>query len=301
MKNQEQIIKKLIEMAIEHYVDGLHADIYATTAAHAFARALAAENGSDCADPAAYVAGTEYATLITNFTHYLAKLGDSQTKLRHDMNNHRAKADPHSERKSNPLLAGIFFEKVAALQGNASIELHAHELYHSTFDTSQSESYRLAVIAACANYSHAHASARSAYLYAIKIAAPYPTSETRRTAFTIAFTARLSADLTLDPIEPSFFMAIICSDTVNVISWLLLIGGLMALSLGLAGFGIASVGAVMASTGLSNASLAIAGAAMTATGAGVFTCRFFTTRQWQQDNETSRNAVAVFNDPLGIS
>jgi len=155
-----------------------------------------------------------------------------------------------------------------------------------------------ALNAACANYSNVHSSACEASVQPINITAPYPSNDPRHVTFTNAPTTRLSVDLSYESIDPSFFMQILCSDTVNVIGWLLLVTGLMALSVGIAGLGIASVGAVVASTGLSSASLTVAGAAMTAAGTGVFACQFFTTRQWQHENETSRNAVATLRAPL---
>ena len=247
MKNQDKIIKKLIKIAIKHYDNGLHADLYATTATYAFARAAAAEFSAESAGAVAFVAGSENADSIVDFTNHLAKLDDSKTTIRNDMISHHFKMNTHTDEIPAPLLTVQFFEKIAEMQGRAPLGHHASELYHSTFDTSQSEDHRLALIAACTNYAHVHSSARSAYVHAIKVAAPYPAGDSRRAVFTNAFTTRLSSDLSHNPINPGFFMAIMCSDTVNVIGWLLIMAGLMVLAAGVAGLGIASVGAVVAS------------------------------------------------------
>lgn len=279
MKNPEKILERLIEIALEHYHAKAKPDCYATTAAHIVAKASAAEFSHECADAAAFIAATQDAENRLALAKYSAGLAEAAAK-RHDAEkNYRARAKIHAGKAArNEEEREVSFADTIEEINQIHIKQSATDIYNKAYK----ENAQQALNAACINYPYAYASARSAYVYAAAVAARYPEGIKRTNVFKHILTQRLTKDLTHQPIEPSFFMQIICSEAMKLFAILVLIVGLGALSLGITGLAVASVGSVLISMGMTSAATTITGAAMSSIGTGLFTARFFTHRQWEQ-------------------
>ena len=287
MKTTE-LIQLLAELALKNCRENVHPDPYAATAAHTIAAAAAAKFSPESADAAAFVS----VSSMLDLSVYSAQQAVSVTQMNGAMRNYHAKDEESVDPK---IIVSAFTALIKQLE-QISFSRHANAAYESTFEPATSDHYSSALHAAYAIYTHAYACSRAAYTHAAALAARYPV-EQRDTAFKDAITARLSSDLLSEPIEPSFFMHIMCSETAKVVGALLLVAGLAALSLGICGLAMVPVGAMLLSaTSLSSASLTVAGIVSAATGGGLFAGRFFAAKKWQNDNEASAHAVNAIND-----
>ncbi len=296
MKNPDQVIATLIELALQHYQESGKPDSYATTAAHIVAKASAAEYCRESADAAAFVAALNDISSKVELSKYSAQLADDATKMHNATNRYHAKAGVLAGRKI-PAFDEIelSFEDIVNDLDDDSFGTDANDIYNSTFNAHKSDAYRLALIAACNNYPYAYTCARSAYVFSIAIAARYPEGDRRDAVFTTTITKRLTRELKHEPVDPSFFMQIMCSDAMKFIGVALLVAGLLAFSLGICGLAIVSVGAFLLNIGLTSAAVTTTGALMSATGVGIYAGRLFTERQWNHDNEESHKAIDAMN------
>ena len=287
--NTTDIIQLLTENALKSYREDIHPDPFAASAVHIIVAAEAAKYSADSADAAAFVA----VSSMVDLSIYSAKQAVSATKAHDAMKNYHA-----NEHETAADLKTIVpaFEEIIEKMTTVSFASQADDIYDSTFGSSDSENYRLARHAARAMYTHAYASLRVAYTHAIAVAARYPQGDARQAAFKTAMAQRLSADLLHEPIEPSFFMQILCSDAMKIFGALLLVAGLAVLAIGICGLAMAPFGAMLLSAiSINSASLTAAGAVMTASSGALFTGRFFTAKKWQDDNEKSHQAVNAHN------
>lgn len=296
MNHKKYAIQTLIQLAVRHYDAGLNADLYAAIAAHSFSKDAASELSLEVAESTAWIAALQYAESMIEITNHTAHLTIQETQRLNAENPYRINMDSLSHQTlEHAKKTSHFFEAVLSGQEKISIGQQAQRLFDTEFEPDTSPQYKLALHAACAHYAHAYASARTAYVHAVAVAARYTTTDARRTAFTRAITNRLERDLTHEPIDPSFFMQIICSHAVFAVGSIALIVGLVALAIGMASLTSVSIGAACVGIGMSPVSLSTAGAAITTIGAGLLACQFFTARQWNRENEASRHAAENVN------
>lgn len=296
MKDPDQVITKLIDIALQSFIDGTKPDPFAATAAHLVAQAAAAEFCEESADAAAFVAALLDISSKIQLSKYSAQLADAATKMHDAKKNYQNKMNAHAGR----LLADLddtdlSFETIVEQLDEITVGHDAHELYNATFDDKKSDVYRLALNAACSNYHHAYAWARATYIRAIALAARHPPGDKRNDVFTAYITKQFTADINQEPVDPSFFMQVMCSDVMKFFGIVLIVAALFALPIGICGLAIASVGAALVSMGLTAAIVTTTGAVATTLTGGIFAGRFFTHREWQHDNDESRNAVNAMN------
>ena len=311
MLKQDLVINDLIQLAINNYDDGINANLFAASAAHQFASAAAAEFSPDSADSSALVAALQYANTLIGLAHHLGQQSVSEANQLHARQNYTIASKKKNELTQTHIdTSSSFFQKIADM----SYEHKPIDAYNEHYAQSNQEelildaqedeqpvpvarekSHELALRAACNHYAHALTSARAAYLSATAMAARYHTDAARQEAFERHITKRLTMDLKHEPMEPSLYLQIINSELVTLIGTILLVVGLIALSLELAGLTIAGFAATLITAGLTQSILTTAGAAMTVAGAGVFTCQFFAEKQWQNDNDASRYEAEAMN------
>lgn len=290
MKNLDKNLNDYVALAIEHYNDASKPSVYAAAAALIIARDAAAELNPESANAAAFIAAYEHAASIIDFTQLLTELENQKTAANAAMKNTRAKTDDSNTPESTKLPVKSFFDVLAEQQQPLS-SLDMRKLYNETYNAGGNENHRAALNAACAHYAHAYASTYSAYVHAIAVAARLFDKNARQAVFVAAFTKRLNADLNHQPVEPGFFMAMMCSDTTQVMGTIILIAGLIALGLAIGGLTIPAVGAAITAATLSCVPIGATGMAMTLLGVGLFSARASTMGQWTQDNEMSKKAV----------
>ncbi len=284
-----EVIQPLIDLAVKSYHEKIHPDAFAARAAHIIAADEARKFSEESADAAALVA----ISSIIDLSKHAATQALSVTKMHDAMKQYPVKKDTlQAEHKATTLDFDATVEHLEQITFGSD----ASQIFDATFGPSSSEKSRQARRAALRIYTHAYAISRAAYTYAIAIAARNPVGEQQKAAFMNAFSTRLSADLRNEPMDPSLFMQIICSDVMAVFCILLLVGGVGTLSIGICGLSIAAFGALLAETlSINIIAMTVSGAAMTATSAGLYTGRFFTEQKWTTDNEKSRQEVEAFN------
>jgi hypothetical protein len=296
MKNPEKVLSILTEIALEHYQEKAKPDRYATTAAHIVAKASAAKFSREAADAAAFVAAIQDMENRLNLVKYSADLAEASAKRHKAEQYYHARTKVHAGKKAikdDDNVEISFAETIEAID-RLSLKKPAAGVY----DDAYKENAAQAMNAASASYPYAYACARSAYVYSVAMAARYPEGERRIFVFKNTLTQRLKRELTHQPIEPSFFMQIMCSDLMKMLGIFFLAVGLIALTLGVAGLAVPAVGAVIANIGLTSTSVTVAGAAASTLASGLFVGRFFTHRHWQHKNEESHKAIEAMNNPM---
>ena len=296
MINTDNSIAKLCGIAIQHYESGLSPDVFAAVAAFDISRAIAAAISPTAADVCAQVAAHEHARRIIELTQHLAQLACAKTQARTALQGYRVKPDNTDGVVLSTPATTPFFQSVTEKPKHASQKPTAREHYIATFSASESPNHLAALNAACSHYPHVYASARGAFTHAVAMAALAPALDGRNpAAFKTALTARLSADLNYQPLEPSFFMALMCSDAAKTAGTVMLVAGLIALSLAMVACVVAWMGAALVGIGLSTTACTSVGVVMTTAGVGILACRFFTTNQAQTAREVRRLAVDGVN------
>lgn len=296
MKDPDQVIIKLIDIAVQNFIDGTKPDPFAASVAHIVAQAAAAEFCEESADAAAFVATLLDISSKIQLSNYSAQLADAATKMHDAKKNYKNKMNGRAGRLIADLEhTDLSFETIVGQLNEITLGEDAQAVYNETFDEKQSDLYRLALHAACSNYHHAYAWARSTYVRAIALGARHPVGDRRNAVFKAFVTKQFTADINHEPVEPSFFMQVMCSDVMKLFAIVLLVAGLFALPIGICGLAIASVGAVLVSMGLTAGIVTTTGAVASTVTGSIFAGRFFTHRQWQHDNDESRNAVNVMN------
>ena len=148
----------------------------------------------------------------------------------------------------------------------------------------------------CMRYLHAYACARAAYLHAIAISARYVDPKAKQLAFEMAIRTRLREDLMGEPISPGFFIQVMSSDAMKIAGIILLVIGMLAVSLFVAGFINPAAGVAISAMGLSGTILtpvAINGCIL---GGAIFTSRFFIQRNEREKSKLSQDAVENTNN-----
>jgi hypothetical protein len=285
----KELIQRITDLAVKNYRENIHPDPFASIAAHIIAAAAAAKFSPEAADTSAFIA---ISSMID-----LSRYSLQQANLAIDMHDAMKNYNSRDGALANTKLIVPAFIELVAKEGNRSFGLDGSDAYDLTFDSRASNTYRLALHAACAIYNHAYACSRAAYTHAVAVAAIKPMGETRNEAFKTAITARLSTDLLNDPIEASFLIKILCSDVMKTIGIILLVAGLAALTLGICGLAMAPVGAaVIATIGVSSVSLTTTGAITAAATGGLFAGRFFAAKKQQSDKDITIQAVNTINN-----
>ena len=289
--NTPEVIQYLSELALQNYRENIHPDAYAMTAAHTLAKTAAEKICPESADDAALVAAM---LSIIDLSNYSAQQAASAKQRQQGMKNYHAseKSKPNAEARNTP-----DFDALVKQMASISFGRDASDLYEAAYnDPKKLKNYRLARHTACATYPHAFACCRSAYTYATAVAALNDIGDERNAAFLAAFAKRLSVDLLQDPIEPSFFIKMMCSNAILAIGILLLVAGIAALSLGICALAIVPFGATLTTTiGLGGLFFTTAGTAATITSVGLFTGQFFSKEKKQHDHEISSRAVDDIN------
>ena len=293
MKHSIKLINTLTDIALQNFLANNKPDTYACTAAYMIAKSAAAEFCRETADAASFVASAQDATEKIKLSQYSAVVVESAMKLHHAEKNFQffSMQKPLEEKTSD----AVSFEPLTSQIATFNFGDDAQNIYTSNFKEEKSKTYQLALVAAQTNYAHAYACSRAAYTHAVAIAARYPAGEKRNTAFKRSLASRLTSDVQHQPIEPGFFMQIICHPSIHLLAATLLATGLIALSIGVGGLMITAIDLTITSVGMSSMSLTVAGAAMTGAGGGIFASRFFTERKWELNNEKSHKAVEAMN------
>ena len=302
MMNTDSSIAKLCGIAIQHYESGLSPDVFAAVAAHDISRGIAASISPTVADACAQVAAHEHARSIIELTQHLAQLACAKTQARTALQGYRVRLNKMADVELNTPATTPVFKMMTEKQNHVAQKPTAREHFIATFSASESPNHLAALNAACSHYPHVYASARTAFTHAVAVAALSPALDGHNsTAFKAALTARLAADLNYQPLEPSFFMALMCSDAAKTAGIVMLVAGLIALSLALGAYGVAWMGAALVGIGLSTTACTSVGVVMTTAGVGILACRFFTTNQAQTAREVRRLAVEGVNGVENIT
>ena len=291
MKNPDEVIRRLIELAVSDYVQNKKADEFASKAAHTVAQASADELCHETAPAAAFIASVCDASLKLKLSKYSANIALATQNLQAIEKNYFLPTPSGVAPERNAFSFDSLFQKIDAF----SLGSEANDEYTRSLAENASEAASvLALNAANTTYADAYACARAAYIHAVAFAAQYPVNE-KNAAFVKAITTRLTTDIKHEPIESGFFMQIICSTPVHYVASTFLMLGLMGLTFGVCGLIFPAVEAVITELALNSMALIITGTGLATAGSTMLTCRFFTEKQWEYKNHESQMAVEAMN------
>lgn len=287
MNTVDDVIKQLIDMALNDFIQNKKAEEFASKAAHHVAKAYADAFCHDTAPAAAFIASVCDASLKLKLSKYSANIALATTTLQNIEKNYFLPSTTEVAPESSAFSFDPIFRKI----DDFSLGGEATTLYT---EAQNNDAAARALKAANTTYADAYACSRAAYTHAVAFAAQYPISE-KNAAFLKAITSRLTSDIKHEPIEPSFFMHIICSAPIIYTASTLLMLGLMGLTLGLSGLIFPAVEALISDLELTSMALVMAGTALTTAGSSLLACRFFTEKKWASNNHESQMAVEAIN------
>ncbi|WP_133131353.1 hypothetical protein [Legionella yabuuchiae] len=180
------------------------------------------------------------------------------------------------------------FETLALKLEAADITQEALKLIKRSLKSTSNESLNESLDKAQKIYRYVYAAAYASYLYSAAACHGHFSSKAS-SVFEVQFTKRLSENLILEPISPSFFLQFFSQKSVQCIAAFLLLAGILALTAA----AIPAVSAVILSlTGISATIAATTGGALTVTGASSLSLGFFGTHYLKKQQKAAQeNAV----------
>lgn len=285
---RQQTISELLDLAYNAYTANEAADNYARNAACKAASDAAKRHSQECADPAALLAAHRLLNSISDAVYFAARVADSANlKFAHERSHHAVRSSFVNHKAQIRAVIDLSYADIVQ-DTEHSISQSSEQInanYQASYSRDTTTNHK-AKHAAYYVYAHTYSTTRNAYVIASFIANKAQDPTKREQVFKSRMSERLNNDLTYDLIKPSFFLQMMCKNTLCVIAGIITIGGVVVIIF--ATYGIASIPLVI---GIAAGSMAAA------TGSGVLIGGFFAKRERQKiedANECIEETNAIF-------